>query len=117
MEISHKKKIIFISEPVEFYELSLEIDALSLVGYNITMGQLYEILVESICRNLRLVGSSFENQLKIEDAEIRLPQPIHFKPLNFGHLLTLVYPIGMSASETCTYLHYRISTHGLFKNK
>lgn len=65
------------------------------------MAQLYEILVESIVRNLRLIGSSFENQLEVEDAELRLPEPLHFKPLNFGHLLTLVYPIGMSSSETC----------------
>lgn len=74
---------------------------MSLVGHKITLAQLYEILVESIVRNLRLIGSSFEDQLEIEDVELRLPEPMHFKPLNFGHLLTLVYPVGISASETC----------------
>ena len=86
---------------MEYYKFSLKIDALSLVGNNITMAQLYEILVESLCRNLRLIGSSFENQLEIEDLQLRLPEPMHFKPLNFGHLLTLVYPIGLSSSESC----------------
>ncbi|XP_001602901.1 ufm1-specific protease 2 [Nasonia vitripennis] len=101
-----------IKQPIEYYEFSLKIDALSLVGHNITMAQLYEILVESICRNLRLVGSSFENQLAVEDVSLRLPEPLHFKPLNFGHLITLVYPIGMSASETFEYrksLHRRLA--------
>lgn len=97
----------FVLGPIEFYEFSLKIDAVSLVGHNITMAQLYEILVESINRNLRLIGSSFENQLEVQDMKLRLPEPMHFKPLNFGHLLTLVYPIGTSASETgmCTIVY------------
>jgi hypothetical protein len=86
---------------MEYYEFNLKIDTLSLVGHNITMAQLYEILVESICRNLRLIGTSFKSQLEIKDLHLSLPEPLHFKPLNFGHLLTLVYPIGLSALETC----------------
>ncbi|KAJ8675222.1 hypothetical protein QAD02_011008 [Eretmocerus hayati] len=97
-----------IKRPIEYYEFSLKIDALSLVGQNKTMAQLYEILVESLCRNLRLITSSFEQQLETEKAQLRLPEPLHFKPLNFGHLLTLVYPTGISASET---IEYRKSLH------
>ena len=72
-----------------------------MVGHNISMAQLYEILVESLCQNLRLIGSSFESQLKNEDSELRLPEPIHFKPFGFGHLLTLIYTVGESNSESC----------------
>ncbi|XP_058810723.1 ufm1-specific protease 2 isoform X2 [Phymastichus coffea] len=111
-KIKHAPIIQHVKQPVEFYKFSMKIDALSLVGHNVTMAQLYEILVESLCRNLRLIGASFESQLELENTELRLPAPIHFKPVNFGHLLTLVYPVGISASETYEYrksLHRRLA--------
>ncbi|XP_014208667.1 ufm1-specific protease 2 [Copidosoma floridanum] len=117
-DANHEEKIKFapvvqhIKRPVEYYQFNLKIDTLSLVGYNITMAQLYEILVESICRNLRLIGSSFESQLGMEDLQLRLPEPMHFQPSDFGHMLTLVYPVGMSTLETYEYrksLHRRLA--------
>lgn len=87
--------------PAEYYKLDLKIDSLSLVGHNITLAGLYEILVESICRNLKLTGDSLQRQVEVEGLSLSLPEPLHFKPLNFGHLLTLVYPIGILATDAC----------------
>ena len=74
---------------------------MSLVGHNATMTQLYEILVESVCQNLKLTNESLKKQLDAEDAKLSLPEPLHFKPFNFGHLLTLVYPVGLSVIDSC----------------
>ncbi|KAL7302958.1 hypothetical protein TKK_0004185 [Trichogramma kaykai] len=101
-----------IKKSIKYCEMSLKIDTLALVGYNINMAQLYEILVESLCRNLRLISFSFENQLKTENMQLQLPEPIHVKPLDFGHLLTAVYPVGLTEAENQIYrrnLHRRFA--------
>ncbi|XP_033217655.1 ufm1-specific protease 2 [Belonocnema kinseyi] len=92
----------------EYLQFDLKIDALSLVGRNTTKSQLYEVLVESVCRNLRLIGKSFEEQLENEDLEVKLPVPMHFKPPDFGHLITIAYLVGSSAKDN---LEYRKSLH------
>ena len=85
----------------EYLHFDLKIDALSLVGRSTTLSQLYAVLVESVCRNLRLIGKSFEDQLKNEGLELKLPVPIHFKPPGFGHLITIVYLARSSTEENC----------------
>lgn len=82
-------------------EFNLKIDALSLVERNTTLSRLYEVLVESVCRNLRLIGMSFEEQIKNDTPEMRLPIPMHFKPTDFGHLMTIAYLVGSTADENC----------------
>lgn len=81
--------------------MDLKIDSISLVGHNVTLAGLYEILVESICRNLKLTNDSLQRQLEVEGLNLSLPEPLHFKPMNFGHLFTLVYPIGILATDAC----------------
>lgn len=92
---------IFFPGIYEYLQFDLKIDALSLVGRNTTKSQLYEVLVESVCRNLRLIGKSFEEQLENEDLEVKLPVPMHFKPPDFGHLITIAYLVGSSAKDNC----------------
>lgn len=92
----------------EYLHFHLKIDALSLVGRNTTLPRLYEVLVESVCRNLRLIGMSFEDQIENENLELRLPIPIHFKPQDLGHLITIAYLVGSSTEENA---EFRKSLH------
>lgn len=81
-------------------ECSLSIDTLSLVNLNVCSVELYGILVESMCRNIKLIEKCFEDQLQNSELPMKLPIPIHFKPQSFGHLLTIVYPNGDTDKET-----------------
>jgi len=49
---------------------------------------MYAILVESICRNIRLIEMQQENQSE----NIKLLKIMHFKPHHCRHLFTVVYP-------------------------
>jgi Ufm1-specific protease 2 len=55
----------------------------------------YDILVESVCRFLRLLEQTLINQLKhrTEIAEFGVPQTYHFMPNEFGHFFTCIYPM------------------------
>ncbi|XP_051169272.1 ufm1-specific protease 2 [Leptopilina boulardi] len=92
----------------EFLEFNLKIDALSLVERNTTLSRLYEVLVESVCRNLRLIGKSFEEQIENNTSKMKLPIPMHFKPTDFGHLMTIAYLAESTAKENS---EYRKSLH------
>lgn len=81
-------------------ECNLFIDTLSLVNLNVSSADLYGILVESMCRNIKLIEKCFENQLQKSETSIKLPLPTHFKPQGFGHLITVVYPNGYNDKET-----------------
>ncbi|XP_011500881.1 PREDICTED: ufm1-specific protease 2-like [Ceratosolen solmsi marchali] len=87
----------------EYYKCYVKIDALALISKKITLARFFEILVESIRRNLRLISTSFHYYSKIKDATVCLPEPIHFNPLILGHLLTVVYPNKWSNLQTSEY--------------
>ncbi|XP_066592304.1 ufm1-specific protease 2 isoform X2 [Prorops nasuta] len=89
-------------------ECKLNIDTISLVSCNIAASELYDILIESVCRNIKLVEQFFNEQLQEENSEIRLPQFLHFKPEGCGHLITLLYPYGCSNEDK---FEYRKSLH------
>jgi len=87
---------IYIAESFESLEYNLHIDALSLVSVNVNSAELHAILVESICRNIRLIEMQHENQPQdTQSSEI-----MHFKPKNCGHLLTIVYPSNFTNLST-----------------
>lgn len=79
----------------------MSIDTLSLVNLNTSSADLYGILVESMCRNIKLIEKCFGDQLQESEQSLKLPLPIHFKPQGFGHLLTVVYPNGQTDKQTC----------------
>ncbi|XP_012268207.2 ufm1-specific protease 2 [Athalia rosae] len=97
-----------IKQSFECLDFNLKIDALSLVSLDIGMAQLYAVLVESVCRNLKLIEQSLYKQLVENGVAIKLPEPIHFKPRGCGHLFTITYP---AASTNAEMLHYRTSLH------
>ncbi|XP_032685987.1 ufm1-specific protease 2 isoform X2 [Odontomachus brunneus] len=84
-------------------ECSLHIDALSLVNLNIKSAELHAILVESICRNIRLIEIQQEIQSKETELSTKLPEILHFKPQGCGHLFTVAYPGNFSNDNTTEY--------------
>jgi len=87
---------ICVAESFESLEYNLHIDALSLVNLNVNSAELHAILVESICRNIRLIEMQHENQPQ----DTKSSEIMHFKPQNCGHLLTIVYPSNSSNMDT-----------------
>ncbi|XP_043793595.1 probable Ufm1-specific protease 2 isoform X3 [Apis laboriosa] len=106
--IKYAPVLQYIKRSFNSLECNLFIDTLSLVNINVSSADLYGILVESMCRNIKLVEKCFENQLQRSETPIKLPIPIHFKPQGFGHLITVVYPNGYSDKET---IEYRENLH------
>ncbi|XP_018336684.1 ufm1-specific protease 2 [Agrilus planipennis] len=76
-------------------QLWVEVDALSMVHVDSKVVNLYDIIVESSCRNLRLQQNAFfkfftdciEEQGKISNLKI-----YHFYPESCGHFVTKAYP-------------------------
>lgn len=79
--ILEKNKILF----------PIDIDAIAALHINTNIVALYDILVESLCRTLRLVEENILDQMKQGD-ELTIPQTYHFKPEGFGHFYTCIYP-------------------------
>lgn len=65
------------------------------------MAQLYAVLVESVCRNLKLTEQTLNKQLAEDGIALKLPEPLHFKPRGCGHLFTINYPSGSSNADMC----------------
>ncbi|XP_011702263.1 PREDICTED: ufm1-specific protease 2 [Wasmannia auropunctata] len=93
-----------IKKSFDSSECNLHIDALSLVNLNVKSAELHAILVESTCRNIRLIEIQQENQSE----ETKLPEVMHFKPQGCGHLFTAVYP-GNATNDTT--MEYRKALH------
>lgn len=60
---------------------------------------MYEILIESLCRNLRLVERSILSQMTKNKGKtngdilsVSMPEPFHFMPDICGHFITRFYP-------------------------
>ncbi|XP_053976006.1 probable Ufm1-specific protease 2 isoform X2 [Hylaeus volcanicus] len=110
--INYAPVLQYVKRPFDSLECNLSIDTLSLVNFNTSSADLYGILVESMCRNIKLIEKCFEEQLKKSESSIKLPLPVHFKPHAFGHLLTVVYPNGHNDNET---IEYRESLHRILE--
>ncbi|XP_012232695.2 ufm1-specific protease 2 [Linepithema humile] len=89
-------------------ECNLYIDALSLVNLNVRSTELHAILVESICRNIKLIEMQHESQPEDIKLSAKLAEVMHFKPQSCGHLFTIAYP-GNSTNENT--MEYRKALH------
>ena len=76
-------------------QASLPIDALCLVYNERKVSELYGMLVDTLCRSLRL----FERCLSQSSKPLTPPRPFHFVPSNLGHFFTIVYQDGFTDSE------------------
>ncbi|XP_034936264.1 ufm1-specific protease 2-like [Chelonus insularis] len=99
-----------IKLPFESYHFNLNIDTLSLIGHNITATQVYSILVESVCRSLRLIERSIMEQINENKNVLRVPEVLHFKLPSFDHLFTIAYS-DISSEKT---KDYRKNLHNVF---
>lgn len=98
----------YVAESFDNLKCNLHIDALSLVNLNVKSAELHAILVESTCRNLRLIEMKQENQFEDTKLFTKVPKVMHFKPQGCGHLFTVVYPGNFTNDNTSkiSYLDY-----------
>lgn len=80
-----------------------------MVHTHTSVGKLYEILVESSVRYLRLLEATLLKKLGSEDIQfdISLPEVFHFFPETCDHFITTVYCSGdsekaLSSEYNCT---------------
>lgn len=71
--------------------IPITIDAIAALQINTKVLAVYDILVESLCRTLRLIEENILEQMRHSD-ELAVPQTFHFKPEGFGHFYTCIYP-------------------------
>lgn len=100
-ELKYAPVLQQIKRPFESLQFDLNVDTLSLVGNNLTATQLYSILVEAVCRSLRLLERSLMQQL--DNDLLNIPEIMHFKPKSFVHLITIPYPKGISSEDMSKY--------------
>lgn len=71
--------------------IPITIDAIAALHVSTKTPALYDILVESLCRTLRLIEENILDQLQQSD-DLAVPLTYHFKPDGFGHFYTCIYP-------------------------
>ncbi|EFN67439.1 Probable Ufm1-specific protease 2 [Camponotus floridanus] len=97
-----------IKQSFDGLECNVHINALSLVSLNATSAELHAIVVESICRNIRLIEMQQGLQSKNIKLSAKLPEVMHFKPRSCGHLFTIVFSDGSTNDNT---MEYRKALH------
>lgn len=90
----------------ECLTMSLKIDAVAMVHRKTKVLNLYEILIECLCRNLRMIEQCLLMQMNDEKDKkdgdtlcVTLPEPFHFMPDDCGHLITRFYAKGDSEKQ------------------
>ncbi|XP_055531670.1 probable Ufm1-specific protease 2 [Wyeomyia smithii] len=101
-------------------QIPLQVDVLSMLHRETKVNLCYDILVESVCRSLRLLEHSFLDQLTYFK-QIYVSKCYHLLPDVLGHFITCVYPVRETAEAEDQYLmEKRTSLHqqfGLRKNR
>ncbi|CAB3228369.1 unnamed protein product [Arctia plantaginis] len=86
-------------KPAFCISMPLRIDTLAIIHRNTKLLELYTVLVEAVCRSLRLLESVLLEQLGQEGigdgAGLRLPETFHFLPQELGHFVTRIVPKGI----------------------
>lgn len=95
-----------VKQPFVNYEFNLRIDSLALIGHNQTAPQIYSILVESVCRSLRLIERSI---ILSSNNTVKIPEMMHFKLPHCDHLVSIAYA-DTSAEKTRQYFFYLLMT-------
>uniref|UniRef100_A0A0K8TZQ5 Probable Ufm1-specific protease 2 n=1 Tax=Bactrocera latifrons TaxID=174628 RepID=A0A0K8TZQ5_BACLA len=82
--------------------MPLEVEAMAMLCKSTKVSRLYDILIESICRSLRLFEQSMVERLEnsSETPQLLRPSGYHFFPQEFGHFLSCSYLDGVSDDET-----------------
>lgn len=78
--------------------IPLQVDVLSMLHKETKSILCYDVLVESMCRSLRLIEHSFLEQLS-QFNKIYVSKCYHMYPEGLGHFWTCVYPVDESIKE------------------
>lgn len=101
-------------------KIPMQVDVLSMLHRETKVILCYDILVESVCRSLRLLECSFLEQLRSSQM-VYVSKCFHMLPAGLGHFLTCVYPIGDDCLEEDEFLSEKRKTlhtqFGLQKNR
>lgn len=81
-------------------QIPLEVEAMAILCKSTKVGRLYDVLIESICRSLRLFEHSMIEQLEKENGQLMAPQAFHFFPQEFGHFISICFLEGLSDDDT-----------------
>lgn len=71
--------------------IPITIDAIAALHGSTKVVALYDILIESLCRTLRIIEENLLDQLR-RGEDLSVPLTFHFKPEGFGHFYTCIYP-------------------------
>nr|XP_029731839.1 probable Ufm1-specific protease 2 [Aedes albopictus] len=84
-------------------KVPLQVDVLSMLHKETKAVLCYDVLVESMCRSLRLLEHSFLEQFE-QFSQMSVSKCYHMYPDGLGHFWTCVYPVGDSIKEDDEFL-------------
>ncbi|XP_017772097.1 PREDICTED: ufm1-specific protease 2 [Nicrophorus vespilloides] len=92
LESIHAPIIQVEKNETKMLQILLNVDSLSLVHKQTTLGNLYTILVESACRNVRHIGNFIINYIETASDLTKPfePEVIHYYPICCGHFVTRI---------------------------
>ncbi|XP_013116667.1 probable Ufm1-specific protease 2 [Stomoxys calcitrans] len=74
------------------FAVPVELEPMAILNKNIKVSRLYDILIESICRSLRLCEQSISESLEESQSnKLRVPKVYNFYPKEFGHFISCCY--------------------------
>ncbi|XP_075159444.1 UFM1 specific peptidase 2 [Haematobia irritans] len=74
------------------FAVPIEIEPMAILNQETKVSRLYDILIESICRSLRLCEQSISENLEENAAnKPRVPKMYNFYPREFGHFISCCY--------------------------
>lgn len=95
----------FILEPVKALSIPICVDALAMINRQTKISKLYEILIETVVRYLKLFELQVLNKIKHNINGISTPQTFHFYPENCGHFITQIYLKNKSENDLLSRRH------------
>uniref|UniRef100_A0A1I8N7C5 Probable Ufm1-specific protease 2 n=1 Tax=Musca domestica TaxID=7370 RepID=A0A1I8N7C5_MUSDO len=82
------------------YAIPVELEPMAILNKSTKLSRLYDILIESICRALRLCEQSITENLEENERKIlKVPKTYNFFPREFGHFISCCYLEGVSDDE------------------
>lgn len=76
--------------------IPVEVESMAILSKTTKASRLYDILIESICRALRLCEQSMDEDFEERMDELRAPKMYNFFAMEFGHFISCCYLEGLS---------------------
>lgn len=81
-----------IVNPATKTKIPLQIDGMAMLYRGTTVTGLYDILIESLCRSIRLIENSvIAHKFLQTNGEVGVPKTFNFLPRDLGHYFSVVY--------------------------